>query len=240
MLDVTFCAQVPKDLNCPETVEDSLFIACDRCSIVISDGASESFDSKRWADSIVSQYINQNLIDRDWLLKLIENYEKKLDVSNLSWSKQASYDRGSFATLLGIHLDIKKKILSVDGIGDCLAVLLLKSEAIITFPYKFSRDFDQNPLLLSTKIQLNDQLFNTEILDPINFTIDSDTVQTVILMSDALANWCLKRIELNSLEWKKLLTFKSQSDLDNFVLNERQNKTMAVDDVTLMIANVQG
>ena len=239
MLEVTFCAQVPKDLNCPESVEDSLLIACNRHAVVISDGASESYDSKTWADLIVTGYLNDQSIDQRWVKQLIEKYESNFDFATLSWSKQASYERGSFATLLGVTLDGERHLLTIDGVGDCLTVLIYNTGGIFTFPYKCSSDFSQRPLLLSTRLNLNDQLFDPALKETISLITSSEGVETVLLMSDALAAWCLKRIEDHSEDWKRLLTFDGQTDFLDFVIAERHSKSLAVDDVTLMVVKVR-
>ncbi len=79
-------------------------VAPSREVYAVSDGASESFASGRWALLLVSRYVRQPKIDAQTLGQAIATYNQAFDRQAMSWSAQASFDR-SFATLLGIQFD---------------------------------------------------------------------------------------------------------------------------------------
>jgi hypothetical protein len=70
---------------------------------------------------LVSRYVRQPAFDEKWLARAITAYNAAFDRTAMPWSAQGAFDRGSFATLLGLRFDAAG--VSVLGIGDSLAVL---------------------------------------------------------------------------------------------------------------------
>src|SRR3990167_3467482 len=107
MLRLVFSATVPKDAAYPESNEDAFrYSEVDR-RYAISDGASESFDAKTWATLLTERYLCEPGVSSAWAQEAVSEYKGKIDFDQLSWSKQAAYERGSFATLLGIEYDME-------------------------------------------------------------------------------------------------------------------------------------
>jgi hypothetical protein len=125
-----FAGQVPKDPCFPDANEDSFKLAIDKGRLALSDGASESFDSKNWARILVHRFVLKPGLDKEWLTSPISEYASQFDYENMTWSKQASFNRGSFATLLGIEVFSNHVTVDITGIGDSLAVLLDGTEFI--------------------------------------------------------------------------------------------------------------
>src|SRR5689334_10979412 len=85
--------------------EDARSISPRRGVSALSDGASVSFDSAAWAKILVRRYAQNPQFDRQWLRGAINEFAKLYDRESLPWMQQASFDRGSFASLLGVkHL----------------------------------------------------------------------------------------------------------------------------------------
>src|SRR5450759_3406612 len=82
--------------------EDRLCVSTDKMSCAVSDGASISFDSGPWAEVLCRKFIENSDITPEWLVSAINEYQLAYDRDVLSWSHQAAFDRGSFATLLGV------------------------------------------------------------------------------------------------------------------------------------------
>src|SRR5215831_4963322 len=70
----------------------------------LSDGASVSFDSASWARILVRRYTRNPEFTREWLSAAIAEFCKLYDRDSLTWVQQASFDRGSFASLLGVRV----------------------------------------------------------------------------------------------------------------------------------------
>src|SRR5688572_10364860 len=123
-MEVAFVGQVPKDPSFPDENEDVYELEIETGRVAVSDGASESFDSRTWARLLATRFVKKPELSSNWLAQAIEDYSLSFDPAALSWSKQAAFDRGSFATLLGIEECIAHGTMDVIAIGDSLAVLL--------------------------------------------------------------------------------------------------------------------
>src|SRR5216683_4285697 len=68
----------------------------------VSDGASVSFDPGPWASILARRFIEDPGVSREWIQSAIAEYGIAHDRESMPWMLQAAFDRGSFATLLGI------------------------------------------------------------------------------------------------------------------------------------------
>src|ERR1039458_3551897 len=96
---VLFAGQIPKEYTYPEDIEDTFTVSMETGTVAVSDGASESFDSKAWAKLLVKGYVGEPQFNSDWVRNRLDEYNCSFDVSSLSWSRMAAYERGRFATL---------------------------------------------------------------------------------------------------------------------------------------------
>lgn len=233
---ILFSGQVPKDPNYPEATEDASGVATDSTRIAISDGASESFDSKSWAQLLVDAYIISPELKPDWLEKVIKQYNAKFDTSSLSWSKQAAFERGSFATLLGVEECSTHFSVDIMSVGDSLAVLLSGTDMIDSFPYQNPKQFQQHPELFCTTASLNSFFGKSNFFSQHHKTWDLKQLSnpTLLCMTDALGEWALRMVVENTPQWGYLLSIKDTTQLEALVLSEREKKIMRVDDVTLI------
>lgn len=217
---------VGKQASEPHLNEDAI-----RCSNVtgvyaVSDGASESFASRRWARILVARYVRHQAIDEAWLAHAIGDYHAAFDRAAMSWSAQAAFDRGSFATLLGLRFDSEG--VSVLGIGDSLAVLDDGAEIRTTFPYSEPEQFRANPLLLST---IHDR--NAAILGG-DFTTywRLDRTSKLFCMTDAIGAWLLSD---RSERMARLRALQTRAEFVALVEAARADSTMRRDDTTLLV-----
>src|SRR4051812_26586214 len=130
---VAFSASIPKHDQYASENEDVLSI--DETRLALSDGASESFDSKSWASILASRFVVDPRITDAWIEEAVVEYELRFARETLSWSKMAAYERGSFATLLGIEFSGADE-LSIFGMGDSIAVVVDGTELGDAFPYR--------------------------------------------------------------------------------------------------------
>jgi hypothetical protein len=198
----------------------------------LSDGASESFDPAQWARVLVDFYLANRLVDERWLTAACKMYGRMHDREVMSWSRQAAYDRGSFATLLGVTLDPSGRRASVTAIGDSLAVLADGGALVDSYPYTDASEFDKNPLLLATVPMKNQPLMERGLASfrrEWNLSQLADPV--IFCMTDALGAWVLadpsRIVDLRDL--KTRLSFKALVD------RERTVGRMRRDDTTLLV-----
>src|SRR5690349_5775286 len=99
---VAFQGSIPKDEQYPGENEDVLRGNTRLNRLALSDGASESFDSKTWAGILAARQVNDAVLTPTWVDAAVGLYWEHYPPETLSWSKLAAFERGSFATLLGI------------------------------------------------------------------------------------------------------------------------------------------
>lgn len=212
----------------PHLNEDAAFVLMRKGIYALSDGASESYDSRRWARTLVARYACVPNITDAWIQDAIAAYDTGFDREELSWSKQAAYDRGSFGTLLGAC--IQDDCIQLLAIGDSLAVIEKDGNAVLTHPYKTPEEFSFRPLLLSTLFELNRNI------DPEQVTLHWPCKQSecvrIYLMTDAIGAWLLEAID------ERLAVLRGISNVSDFVdmvENARADGSMRRDDTTLLV-----
>src|SRR5262249_37937052 len=116
----------------------------------LSDGASVSFDSASWARILVRRYARNPEFTRKWLAAAIAEFPKLYDPDSWPWMPQASVDKGSSASLLGVRVFDGGQLIQILSIGDSLAVLCDGDCIKATFPFSVASEFSRSPQLLST------------------------------------------------------------------------------------------
>jgi Protein phosphatase 2C len=238
-MKVLFSGRIPKDPAFPDDNEDSYAVNADAGRIAVSDGASESFDSRTWAELLANRFVRHPVLNQSWLRSAVVEYSDRNDRESLSWSKQSAFDRGSFATLLGIRHFEKRGAVDVVAIGDSLGVLLDGHEFVDSFPYVRADEFRQRPELLCTKETLNGFFASREFQSERRRTwsVGNKLAPVLLCMTDGIAEWALRRAEEGRPVWTDLMAIRTESELETLVLRERHAKTMRVDDTTLVVAS---
>jgi hypothetical protein len=240
-MKILFEGQVPKDPAYPEAIEDRYQADSSAYRIGVCDGASESFDSQTWATILSQQFIEEPVINEEWLDKALNTYSQYHHPSTLSWSKEAAFERGSFSSLIGIDYSPNDAELSVLAIGDSIAVLIDDETLIETFPYSKSIEFAQRPELFSTKKELNQFIFNSNFRQKHSrvWSLGNSSQIRLLCMTDAIAEWAFKHHENDDPVWQNLLALESQEEFEEMVRVMQQEGSMRVDDVTLLIISFE-
>jgi hypothetical protein len=219
---------VGKQVAEPHFNEDASTYRSAKGIYVVSDGASESFASRRWARVLVAHYARRPLIDEGWLVQAIADYTTAFNRATMSWSAQAAFDRGSFATLLGLRFDPFG--VSILGIGDSLAVLDDGVEIRATFPYIEPEQFRTNPLLLSTIFERNAAILGADVST--RWQLAGIDCPRLFCMTDALGAWLLSaRAERIA----RLRSLRTRDEFITLVDEARADGTMRRDDTTLLV-----
>ena len=202
----------------------------------LSDGASVSFDSASWAQTLVRRYAQKPEFTCQWVSDAIAEFDKLYDRESMPWMKQASFDRGTFASLLGVRRLNEGNRIQVLSIGDTLAVLCDGDSISSTFPYTEPDEFDQRPQLLCTNPAEN------AFLDAPDFDFHQFADWTfcglerpaLLCMTDALGHWLLSRRTQEPSPVAVLRGIRSSKAFVRFVQAEREAGRMRRDDTTLM------
>jgi hypothetical protein len=202
----------------------------------LSDGASVSFDSASWARILVRRYTRDPEFTREWLSAAIAEFRKLYDRDSLPWMQQASFDRGSFASLLGVRMADEGKAIQVLSIGDSLAVLCDGDKIKATFPLTSAAQFTRSPQLICSNPMHN------AFLEKMDFSYDlvadwsfRGLEQPALLcMTDALGHWVLSQRDRGSSPISMLRKVRSSTAFARFVQEERAAGRMKRDDTTLI------
>lgn len=202
----------------------------------LSDGASISFDSASWSRILVRRFCRDPNFSIDWLKAAIQDFARLYDRESLPWMKQAAFDKGSFASLVGIQLHDDCNFAQIIAIGDSLVVLCEGDEIKDTFPYRLSSEFAQSPQLLSTNSSENKFLDECTLNDTLtcDWTFKGLRTPSLLCMTDALGQWLLSRTEAGDVPVKTLREIRSAKAFGRFVRAERLSGRLRLDDTTLL------
>jgi len=237
---ILFDGTVAKHIEQPNDNEDAYRIDQERGRVVLSDGASESFDAKSWANLLVGECIDIAPLD-EALSSCIQKYNLLHDPSTLSWSKAAAYERGSFATMLIVQDDPIHENISVSALGDSLAVWSDGYSLLDTTPYSCADQFTQKPTLLATRNELNPLLNDTNsvFLTQKDWSYRDNQTNFLLCMTDALRAWLLHHQEHgDSSAFERLISIRSQQELQELVETERAIGKLRRDDTTLILISL--
>ena len=169
----------------------------------------------------------------DWLEACIAEFNKHHDRATMPWHKEIAFDRGSFASLLGVRPTGTG--IHIDAIGDSLAVLCDGNVRKDSFPYCEVEQFDQAPMLLCTDPAKNpifaDGVLAREWMH--DWSLEPLQSPRLLCMTDALGQWLLSRESNDSTEM--LFSLETQEAFEKFVLDEREAGKLKRDDTTLLV-----
>jgi hypothetical protein len=240
-LRVSLCASTPKDPEQPSLNEDAWQADQAGQRWALSDGASESYDSQAWARALVEKYVLDPSVSAEWVRAAVAVYRGSVDFDSLSWSQQAAFDRGSFATLLGVELAPNNADLEVLAIGDSLALHVRRGALLSSYPYQSPEQFELRPQLLSTDGTANkfveEQGFITNNSCK---TWSLEPGDIVYLVTDAVGQWALSELASQPSSLDILDQLSSDEDLQALVLQLRAEKRMRLDDSTVVRLIAEG
>jgi hypothetical protein len=230
-VEIRFCAHVPKDLARPEEVEDACQADLERSVVALADGASESFASSAWARILVDEYTRDPTLGLEFMHRSRMRYETEVGGRSRSWAQQASYDRGSFSTLLGVQYHSDASRLNVVCVGDSAAVVLAGSCPAVMLPDEDPRAYSERPTLLPTRLDQEEVALLACRAYRIHFR---HAPHDILLMTDALAEWAFRQAADGDGQWERLCSLREDGDLAKLVVRERNARRLRTDDVTLV------
>lgn len=236
-LRILFEGTVAKHVESPDDNEDAYRTSSEGGRVVVSDGASESFDAHSWSRLLVERMIETDL-SLDAVAECAQGYEALHDPSSLSWSKAAAYERGSFATLLIAQDMPERNAVKVTAVGDSLAIWSDGSDLLSSTPYKHAQQFQENPTLLATRLGLNALAEVEGHGVSVEWAYEERGYRLLLCMTDALGAWLLHHQEQgdpSALE--QLIRIREPHDLLELVEAERATGKLRRDDTTLIIAS---
>jgi hypothetical protein len=211
-----------------------------RCVVV--DGATEAFDSIRWAGQLVSSFVGvdddpQPGIDRDalpeWFRQMQRRWRDESPTCTSPFEAERMRRQGSFATLLGceLHLDGGEPHWNAVALGDAVLFHVRGTILCTQFPALTQADFGLNPDGMSTQpVQLDRMIRSVRIKSG-----GLGAGDLLFLATDALAEWIVRETTAEgSGPWSMLAGIGHPVQFAAMVHQLRAAGAMKNDDVTLL------
>ncbi|MFA6987977.1 MAG: hypothetical protein WC185_02870 [Acholeplasmataceae bacterium] len=245
-----FRVLVPKQGNIEQECEDSISVKITKekdnrqlVRIAIADGATESSFAKEWANSLTKVFKKSRLPLDEFLFSKLPSLRKEWSISiqnvELPWYAQEKARSGAYSAFLGIIVDLEALNFEALAIGDCCFFQIRNEIVIRQFPLNSSIEFGNNPYLISSNENRNSELTNYVV----NVKGELNKGDVLLLMSDALAHWFAKNIELGERPWNILLGFIGKTrfrkqKFNSWLSDQRFSKEVKNDDVVLAIIEI--
>lgn len=206
-------------------------------SFAIADGATEASFSGLWATMLVRAFCKGWLTDTRLdasLTVLQKKWFQKVSKKPLPWYAEEKMRSGAFSSLLGLTL-IKHKLNVIHkgrwqamAIGDSCLFQVRQRRIIKPFPYVESKQFNNNPLLLSSNPVRNMDVKANIVWQKGIWMIGDE----FYLMTDALACWLLQTLEDNDSPVELLRDIGDNKQFSEIISELRESKRIRNDDVT--------
>ena len=210
--------------------------------VAVADGATESSFSAEWADMLSKCYVGKQFNDIQELRLQVDllskDWQSNIDVRQLTWFAEEKARMGAFSTLLG--LEIYSNSTEIAGwhsiaVGDSCLFQIRNNSLEHAFPIQHSSDFNNSPILISSKPEKNRQHWDKALIRCGNWQAGD----FFFLTTDALAAWFIHEYELSNLPWEILIKFIDDNEYDKsfklWVNELRASSSMKNDDVTCLI-----
>ena len=238
---------LPKEADYASSNED-FFLADPGGRIAsMSDGASESFDSRNWARCLC-QTFNERFLDSgdaipsdDEIHEMVstarDRFLELFSSRDLSWSQQVAFDRGNFASLIGV-IESDDQVTMV-GIGDSIAIWQETSGRLQSHPIPIDQpdSFKRHPVLLSSDARGDEDVFHRQRRRWSVIQVSKSNLlgARLYLMTDALGHQIVSTAHAGHWDLAEKSLCQSETDFRYWVTQQRLSHRMRVDDTTLAV-----
>lgn len=148
-------ATAPKHGNRPEENEDAAGAAPDGLRFVVSDGATEGWESGPWAERLAAAFLARPPKPTDfatWLAAVRRAWVPREPTGPVPWYAAVKQEQGSFATLAGLDLrragGARGWAWRAAAVGDSCLFHVRGSELLAAFPIDVPAGFGSRPRLV--------------------------------------------------------------------------------------------
>lgn len=148
-------ATLPKAGSRPEENEDAIAASSAALRFAIADGATEGWESGRWAAHLATAYIDKPPSPADfpaWLTATQQGWRIPPQTGSTPWYAEIKQRAGSYSTLLGIEFRMAAKTRDwtwrAIAIGDSCLFQIRKGSVEGVFPISTPSGFGNNPPLV--------------------------------------------------------------------------------------------
>lgn len=227
--------------NSPEEYEDAFAADVAAGRYAVADGATESSFADLWARMLVDQFVQNAECDLgEWtgsLPALQERWYADVRGRPLPWYAEAQLEEGAFAAFLGLVLTASPDsghLWQAVAVGDSCLFHIRGADLLGAFPLDESGQFDNFPTLVGSHTS-PEVIREKRTLRTQGSGLPDDEIW---MMTDALAQWCLKEHELGRNPWAEIHSLLAPSEtkdrFTSWVEELRDTRQLHNDDVTLL------
>ena len=234
---------LPKEGSTAAECEDAIGRNSRTMRFAVNDGATEAFDSRRWARYLTSAWVRTGRADcsADLLVqataRLGERFNRRIALKPLPWYAAEKAASGSFAAFVGVQIAADGAWTAV-AVGDCCLFHERGAELLTAFPLADSESFNSRPTLVPSLPRALEQAVGS--LKTRNGHLN--TGDRIWLMSDALACWYLANrygeSRANSANPLASAILAGDAEITALVQREREARRLRNDDVALLYLEV--
>jgi hypothetical protein len=251
MNDIKRCFELqtillPKAGSEKSECEDSIGTRSNTGRFCVADGATEAFDSRRWARLLTKHWVSAHrpMLTREqlspWLCALGERFGAHWSKRSLPWYAEEKARSGAFAAFLGLILFESTDCWSWQAIAIGDACLIhTGAEGVVSFPISDPSQFGYHPFLApSNGSRLDDAIDHVVVKDGLAKVGD-----VFLLLTDAIAAWYLESVHRNpdlAQSFNAVLAAGDAHDIEIFVNRCRNSGNLRNDDVAAIRIVIKG
>jgi len=229
---------LPKGGSTAEECEDAVAFDAGSLRFAVADGATEAFDSRRWAARLAEEWVGDERAPLTaaefgpWLGEqgrwLRESWEGRV----LPWYAEEKRRAGSYAAFVGLRLEEAGRGARwrAVALGDSCLVQRRGAERLAALPISGREEFGSSPPLVPSSEALRGAALS-RLVEAAGEALPGDTF---LLMTDALSAWYFEAWERRAAEatrFDSLLAASENVSLSDLVRRERAASRMKDDDV---------
>jgi hypothetical protein len=147
-------ASVPKTGHRDEENEDATAADPARMRFAVADGATEGWQSGRWAQHVATAYVRRPPTPADFpgWLGVVRKHWTPPATPGAAWYAEAKQEQGSFATLIGVEFRVSEQSPGLAwkavAVGDSCLLVFRSGAVEVAFPLASADDFGNRPALV--------------------------------------------------------------------------------------------
>jgi len=226
--------------------EDAIGVRRDTHRFCVADGATEAYDSRRWARLLTKHWASSTRLLTiealgPWIQALGERIEKRWNKKPLPWYAEEKAQSGAFAALVGLAFFDSRDTgpsWQAIAIGDSCLVHKRGTDIVQALPISDPDAFGFHPTLLPSTPAKQAGIAE-------NFTIACGQAQpgdVFLLLTDAIAAWYLRMSSEDPArvaELERLIETNNAHAVDKMMSSERSQRRLRNDDVAVIRIQVR-
>jgi hypothetical protein len=237
---------MPKSGSTESECEDMLALDDIAGRYAVADGATEAFDSGRWARRLVDSWVSSEITPdapqsfREWVEPIGRELQSSWEAMPLSWYAEEKARSGSFAAFVGLNLTTGEGSLSWKAVslGDSCLFHLKNNHKCDSWPIADSTGFGPAPVLVPSS-----PLLLARTAELINVKAGNLEAGEMLLMAtDAVSCWflnCAEEQDVRQFVARSLFDTEHAGYLKSFFSEERGLGRLKDDDIAILAIRIK-